>query len=146
MKSFLAPAGYALVVILCLPLSVEAHRAWMLPSATVLSGANLWVTVDAAISNDLFYFEHNPIRLDNLAITAPDGSPVKAENASHGEVPQHLRRAAGTAGHVQDRRGQRHDRRHVRGRRRDQALARRGRGLRQGSAGRGEEPPGVEDA
>ena len=47
--------------------------------------ANLWVTVDAAISNDLFYFEHNPIRLDNLAITAPDGSPVKAENASTGK-------------------------------------------------------------
>ena len=85
MKSFLAPAGYALAAILCLPLSVEAHRAWMLPSATVLSGSNLWVTVDAAISNDLFYFEHNPIRLDNLAITAPDGSPVKAENASTGK-------------------------------------------------------------
>ena len=43
------------------------------------------MTVDAAISNDLFYFEHNPIRLDNLAITAPDGSPVKAENASTGK-------------------------------------------------------------
>ena len=57
----------------------------MLPSATVLSGSDLWVTVDAAISNDLFYFEHNPIRLDNLAITAPDGSPVKAENASTGK-------------------------------------------------------------
>ena len=85
MKSYLEPAAYALAVILCLPLSVEAHRAWMLPSATVLSGTDLWVTVDAAISNDLFYFEHNPIRLDNLAITAPDGSPVKAENASTGK-------------------------------------------------------------
>jgi uncharacterized GH25 family protein len=85
MKSYLEPAGYALAVILCLPLSVEAHRAWMLPSATVLSGTDLWVTVDAAISNDLFYFEHNPIRLDNLAITAPDGSPVKSENASTGK-------------------------------------------------------------
>lgn len=39
-----------------LPTIAEAHRAWMLPSATVLSGDDPWVTVDAAISNDLFYF------------------------------------------------------------------------------------------
>lgn len=85
MKSFLEPAAYALAVILCLPLSVEAHRAWMLPSSTVLSGSDVWVTVDAAISNDLFYFDHNPMRLENLAITGPDGLPVKAENASTGK-------------------------------------------------------------
>ena len=40
-----------LVLALCigLPLSAQAHRAWLLPSATVLSGeGDLWVTVDAA--------------------------------------------------------------------------------------------------
>jgi uncharacterized GH25 family protein len=84
-RSFITLAGFALTLALALPPSAFAHRAWMLPSATVLSGPDQWVTVDAAISNDLFYFEHNPLRLENLAITAPDGSPVKAENVSTGK-------------------------------------------------------------
>ncbi len=56
----------------------------MLPSATVLSGNEVWVTVDAAISDDLFYFDHNPLRLDNLVVTAPDGSVATAENQNTG--------------------------------------------------------------
>jgi uncharacterized GH25 family protein len=67
-----------------LPLSAHAHRAWMLPSATVISGNNAWVTVDGAISNDLFYFEHHPLRLDNLSVLAPDGTAAKVENTSTG--------------------------------------------------------------
>ncbi|MEN7531487.1 DUF4198 domain-containing protein [Cupriavidus sp. DL-D2] len=67
------------------PLAAHAHRQWLLPSATVLSEKDAWVTVDAAVSNDLFYFEHVPMRLDNLAITGPDGKPVQAENASTGK-------------------------------------------------------------
>ncbi|AQV99043.1 ABC transporter permease [Cupriavidus necator] len=67
------------------PLAAHAHRQWLLPSATVLSGSDPWVTVDAAVSNDLFYFEHVPMRLDNLQVTAPDGSAVKAENAATGK-------------------------------------------------------------
>lgn len=93
-----------LVLALCfgLPLSAQAHRAWLLPSATVLSGdGDLWVTVDAAVSNDLFYFEHQPMRIANLGnkpettgarggpgaqltVTAPDGSKVEAMNGSTG--------------------------------------------------------------
>src|SRR5690606_41558913 len=60
----------------------EAHRVWMLPSATVLSGNEAWVTVDGAVSTDLFYFEHVPLRLDGLAISAPDGSAVEAARKS----------------------------------------------------------------
>jgi uncharacterized GH25 family protein len=98
-------------MLLCLPLPADAHRAWMLPSATVLSGDDPWVTVDAAVSNDLFYFEHFPMRLANigvdpsetaavgvkqkgggrrggrpgdLVITAPDGSRAEAQNGSIG--------------------------------------------------------------
>lgn len=67
------------------PLAAHAHRQWLLPSATVLSGNDPWVTVDAAVSNDLFYFEHVPLRLDNLQVTAPDGSAVKAENPATGK-------------------------------------------------------------
>lgn len=99
----------ALTLALCLPLSAQAHRAWMLPSATVLSGDDAWVTVDAAISNDLFYFEHFPMLLEGfhqpalaaeskapgakpgmrrpaskLLILAPDGTEVAAKNGSVG--------------------------------------------------------------
>lgn len=64
--------------------AVQAHRGWLMPSATVLSGQEPWVTVDAAISNDVFQFEHQPMRLDALVITAPDGSAGKAQNTSTG--------------------------------------------------------------
>ena len=64
--------------------AAQAHRAWMLPSATTLSGNESWVTVDAAISNDLFYFEHFPMGTDNVAVTEPDGSAGKIENAAKG--------------------------------------------------------------
>lgn len=67
------------------PLAADAHRTWMLPSATVLSGDDVWITVDAAVSNDLFYFNHHPLRLDGLTVTAPDGSPVEVENQSVGK-------------------------------------------------------------
>ena len=36
------------------------------------------------VSNDVFYFEHNAMRLDNLVVYAPDGSSPKAENQSTG--------------------------------------------------------------
>jgi uncharacterized GH25 family protein len=68
-----------------LPLTAHAHRAWMLPSTTVLSGSDQWVTVDAAISTDLFYADHNPMRLDNLEVFAPDGSKQAPENPNTGK-------------------------------------------------------------
>jgi len=52
--------------IAAVPLAADAHRAWLLPSATVLSGGDNWVTVDAAVSNDLFYFEHMPFRIQGF--------------------------------------------------------------------------------
>ena len=75
----------ALALAISLPLSAHAHRQWLLPSATVLSGNEAWVTVDAAVSNDLFYFEHFPLRLDGLVVTGPEGKPVQAVNAATGK-------------------------------------------------------------
>ena len=63
----------ALALAASLSPTLEAHRQWMLPSSTVLSKTGAWVTVDAAVSNELFYFDHVPMRLNNLRITAPDG-------------------------------------------------------------------------
>lgn len=66
-------------------IEAQAHRAWMLPSATVLSGENAWVTVDGAISNNLFYFEHHPLQLNNLEILSPSGKLVEAQNQATGK-------------------------------------------------------------
>jgi uncharacterized GH25 family protein len=75
----------ALALALSLPFAAQAHKAWLQPSQTVLAGNNPWVTVDAAVSNDLFYFNHVPLRTDNLAIIAPDGSTVAAQNTATGK-------------------------------------------------------------
>ena len=63
----------------------SAHKAWLQPSQTVLSGSDPWISVDAAVSNDLFYFNHVPLRLDHLRIVAPDGEPAEAVNQSTGK-------------------------------------------------------------
>lgn len=75
MKARLMIAGA--LAALMLPASAQAHRQWMMPSSTTLSGTESWITVDAAVSNDLFYFEHVPMRTD--------GSTGKIENAATGK-------------------------------------------------------------
>ncbi|MBD3746443.1 MAG: DUF4198 domain-containing protein [Sphingopyxis terrae] len=78
----LIAASAALALFAAAP--AQAHRQWMLPSSTVLSGDDVWVTVDAAVSNDLFYFEHQPLRLDAVKAWAPDGSEAPIENKATG--------------------------------------------------------------
>jgi uncharacterized GH25 family protein len=66
----------ALPLCAALVLPASAHRAWLLPSATILSDVGSWVTVDAAVSNDLFYFEHFPLRLEGVG-EEPEGMPER---------------------------------------------------------------------
>lgn len=92
-------------LLISLPFAANAHRSWMLPSATILSGDAPWITVDAAVSNDIFYFEHFPLQIEgvgqpfvrpgsdpnaparpraNLQITKPDGSSAKPQYGNTG--------------------------------------------------------------
>ena len=92
-------------LLLSLPFAANAHRAWMLPSATILAGDTPWITVDAAVSNDIFYFEHFPLQIEgigvpfvrpgsnpnaparpraNLQITKPDGSLAQPQYGNTG--------------------------------------------------------------
>jgi uncharacterized GH25 family protein len=75
----------AATVALTLPLAAHAHRAWFVPSATILSGDGAWVTVDAAISNELFYPDHRAMRVDGVVITTPDGTTEPLKNAATGQ-------------------------------------------------------------
>jgi uncharacterized GH25 family protein len=81
----LLKASLCTALVLCLPLSAQAHRGWLLPSSTVLSGDDAWVTVDAAVSNGIFHADHAPMRVDGLTITAPDGTTLNAQNVSLGK-------------------------------------------------------------
>ena len=83
MKRF-APQLFALA--LALPLGAQAHDAWIVPSSTVLSGDAAWVTVDGAIGNDKFYFNHHSLSLKPLQITAPGEKAIEAENQSTGKL------------------------------------------------------------
>lgn len=74
----------AAAVLATLAMPASAHRQWLLPSATVVSGEKMWVTVDAAVSNDLFYFEHMPLRTDGVKVWQPDGSEGRMQNAATG--------------------------------------------------------------
>lgn len=65
--------------------AAQAHSVWLLPSSTVLSTAQ-FVTFDAAVSNDIFYFNHRPLGVETLVITAPDGSHPQPVNVAKGEL------------------------------------------------------------
>ncbi len=61
-----------------------AHRMWMIASSTTVSGSDNWVTVDAAVSNDLFFFDHQPIRVVPTVLQ-PDGTEGAVENHAVGK-------------------------------------------------------------
>jgi uncharacterized GH25 family protein len=74
----------AAVAALALPMSAQAHRAWLAPTSTVLSGTDAWVGFDAGMSNGVFIADHAAMGLDGLVITAPDGSTAAPENMMRG--------------------------------------------------------------
>lgn len=74
----------AAIAALATPFAASAHRAWLAPTSTVLSGSDAWVGFDAGMSNGVFIPDHAAMRLDWLTITAPDGSKVTPENMMQG--------------------------------------------------------------
>lgn len=75
---------FLLAMALAVPFSAAAHKQWLLPSSTVVAGQDPWITVDAAVSNQLYYPDHVPMRLDGIVITAPDGSTLAPQNGATG--------------------------------------------------------------
>lgn len=86
MKRFAIRLLAASTVLFAVAGTASAHRAWMLPSTFTFSGDSQWVTVDAAISNDLFFPNHHPIDPASVTVTGPDGSSVEIKNAAAGEI------------------------------------------------------------
>ncbi|WP_028293615.1 DUF4198 domain-containing protein [Oceanobacter kriegii] len=61
---------------------VNAHRAWLLPDAASFSGEKPIATFDAAVSNEIFNFDHFALDPKQFQVTAPDGSSVEVENGA----------------------------------------------------------------
>ena len=74
----------AMSLLVVLP-QAQAHRQWLLPSSTQIDTKEPWVTIDGAVSEQLFDLDTNALLLDNLLITAPDGSAVMPETSHKGK-------------------------------------------------------------
>jgi len=66
--------------------SAQAHKPWLLPSSSLVDAKDAWVTVDAAISEGLFDIDHQPLKLDGITVTGPDGARVEMQNALTGRL------------------------------------------------------------
>jgi uncharacterized GH25 family protein len=77
---------YALALGSVISTTALAHDTWILPSTTTLSGDTPWITFDAAVGNDMFYFNHKALPLDGLTITSPSGQKVDPVNRFKGEL------------------------------------------------------------
>ncbi|RFP14649.1 MULTISPECIES: DUF4198 domain-containing protein [unclassified Duganella] len=82
-KSFIA---LALAGLSAVSLNAQAHKPWLLPSSTIVEGKEAWLTVDAAISEGLFDIDHQPLKLDGIVITGPDGGKLAMENVNNGKL------------------------------------------------------------
>ena len=76
-----------LAAIAALPMTAQAHRSWLKPSAVQVEGKAQWVTIDAATSEGIFDFDSFPLKLDGLTVIGPDGQPAAFE----APVTGHLR-------------------------------------------------------
>lgn len=75
----------ATVLIASTPVA-NAHRQWLLPSTTQTEGKEPWITVDAAVSENLFDIDTNALSLNGLSITGPDGEALSPAQTSTGKL------------------------------------------------------------
>ncbi|QJR80694.1 DUF4198 domain-containing protein [Alteromonas pelagimontana] len=79
MKKSLIIGASALSLLLVSPFT-SAHRVWIKPSTTVVSGENEWITFDAAIANGIFAPDHFAMPLERLNAFSPDGKNIELKN------------------------------------------------------------------
>lgn len=84
-KNIFRSAAFPALAILAAS-STFAHRQWLLPSTSVLSGEDQWISVEGAISNDLFYPNHVAIPLAATSATSPSGEKLELQNSAQGKI------------------------------------------------------------
>ncbi|WP_414828913.1 DUF4198 domain-containing protein [Alteromonas sp. H39] len=78
MKKLMIPA---IAMALMTSTASHAHRMWIKPSVTAVSGQDETITFDAAIANQMFVPDHVAMPLTRISATAPDGTDVALEAA-----------------------------------------------------------------
>ncbi len=78
MHTFFVKHGVLALVLAATAGAASAHRPWMLPTATIVENKEAWVTIDGAVSEGLFDYDHMPLRMDGVTVTGPDGSVAPA--------------------------------------------------------------------
>lgn len=76
----------AMLMALTVSVSAQAHRAWILPGSTVLSSDQPWVTFDGSVSNNIFYYDHAPLRAEQVNVLSPSGKTLEVQNAHTGKL------------------------------------------------------------
>lgn len=66
--------------------SASAHRQWILPSTSVLSGEDQWISVEAASSNNLYFPNHRPLALDGITVLSPSGKQLEKQSPAQGKI------------------------------------------------------------
>ncbi|NVK58280.1 MAG: DUF4198 domain-containing protein [Alteromonadaceae bacterium] len=79
MNKSLIIGATALALTLASPIS-HAHRAWIKPSTTAVSGESEWITFDAAVANGIFHPDHFAYPLERLSVLSPSGEPVALQH------------------------------------------------------------------
>ncbi|MCG2584718.1 DUF4198 domain-containing protein [Massilia sp. TS11] len=69
-----------------LAFQAQAARPWFLPSATQVEGKEPTVTVDAAVSDNLFEFDKFALKMDDAQLIQPDGSRQPVTGATAGRL------------------------------------------------------------
>lgn len=82
LKNMIKPL--TLAVLVAGSVQLHAHRAWIAPDMTVLSGDAPKVAFDMAVSNSIFNFDHVAMRPAGLTVLNPQGEEVEANNVSTG--------------------------------------------------------------
>jgi len=81
----LRPLAATLALVLLAP-AASAHRQWLLASTTVLSGEGQFISVEGAVSNDLFFPNHVAIPLAATTATAPSGAQLELLSPAEGKI------------------------------------------------------------
>lgn len=76
----------AVVSALSFPLVAQAHRQWLAPASAVTENRDGWITIDAAVSEDLFQFDANALDLDGLTVSGPAEVKVDPQNMFRGKT------------------------------------------------------------
>ena len=79
MKKTLLIGAIALALALASPFS-QAHRVWIKPSTTSVSGDSEWITFDVAVANGIFHPDHFAYPAERLSVVSPSGEPVDIQN------------------------------------------------------------------